>query len=518
MDIYTKLAQEFTTEEQKLFVDNFRSYLNYDQDKDYVIDFEKAAKIIGFTRKNNAKKILIKYFNENNDYKIENLLLQAEHQDNLHGGHNKEIIKMTPNAFKDFCMKANTENAHRIRKYYIKMESILFKHLNQTLIETQTQLKTANDKIKLLENKSNKKKFEVGDNVYIVKDFTQEDVYKVGSTNNLNTRNDAYYSHNSSKGNCRIIYSRKCKDRNVLEKVVHHKLKQYSYDYRHDWFNTDFDTIRNCIDLAQLTLDEEDLGFKLESISPTEVEEEEVNPLEINNPNDFQKFIDECCKKENESVGTTWIEINSKYRLWARATSNNYKEALNAYLYNNGFKKGSIYDEKTKTNSQAFYGISIIQENPIILPESPSEIEKFIYQNFKSLVTGRVSSMDIFNKFIEYKNEYDPEYTKLLLEDKRKITDYFQKHFFGSLIHDGDRRRYGYYGVSLLGEVSESIGKRINLGNRKGVQQIDPITNEVIKSYKSITEACASLGIQISKLSNAIKSRKICNDYIFIKE
>jgi hypothetical protein len=152
---------------------------------------------------------------------------------------------MTPNAFKDFCMKANTENAHRIRKYYIKMENILFKHLNEILTETQSQLKTANDKIKLLENKRPHRKYTLGDHVYIVKDFTKKNIYKVGSTENLNTREYAYYSHNSSKNNCRIIYTKQCNNKNVLEKAIHHKLRNYIHNERHDWFHIDFDIINS---------------------------------------------------------------------------------------------------------------------------------------------------------------------------------------------------------------------------------------------------------------------------------
>ena len=131
MDIYEKLSAEFSTEDQIIFLNNFRSYLNYDQDKDYVIDFEKIVPLIGFTRKSNAKRIIDKYCTENEDYKI---LLRLEEKNTTVQQHgNKEIIMMTPNAFKEFCMKANTENAHRIRKYYVKMESILFKHLNKII-------------------------------------------------------------------------------------------------------------------------------------------------------------------------------------------------------------------------------------------------------------------------------------------------------------------------------------------------------------------------------------------------
>jgi phage anti-repressor protein len=542
MDIYEKLSSEFSTEEQKIFLNNFRSYLNYDQDKDYVIDFEKIVPLIGFTRKSNAKRIIDKYCTENEDYKITNLLLQTEQQDSKqkrsHGGHNKDVIMMTPNAFKDFCMKANTENAHRIRKYYIKMENILFKHLNEILTETQSQLKTANDKIKLLENKRPHRKYTLGDHVYIVKDFTKENVYKVGSTENLNAREHAYYTHSSSKNNCRIIYTKQCKSKTVLEKAAHHKLREYIHNERHDWFHVDFEKIRTIIEDLQLTLDGESLPFTIDDFmknedtenkddsseqvneNDTNTENEEENTEELqtsNDPLNFDKFIEECCVIEDKDVKTSWIEINSKYRLWARATKADFKEQLSAYLYNCGFKKGYVYDEASKCNAHAFIGISIIPVDPIQLSENPSEIEKFIHDNFKAIVTGRVSSKSIFAAWMEYKERLNQSYNKLQLKDKRSINAYFQKHFFGALIHDGDRIRFGFYGVALIGGKTEAIGKRINIGNRKKVHQINPETGEIVRIYESLTETSAILGIGIPKLSAAITHNKICNGYIFRK-
>jgi hypothetical protein len=438
-------------------------------------------------------------------------------------------------------MKANTENAHRIRKYYIKMENILFKHLNEILTETQSQLKTANDKIKLLENKRPHRKYTLGDHVYIVKDFTKKNIYKVGSTENLNTREYAYYSHNSSKNNCRIIYTKQCNNKNVLEKAIHHKLRNYIHNERHDWFHIDFDIIRKTIEELQLTLDGESLPSTLDELINDNNDNNTNNSNNINNnvpinenkdskedrietkavisndPLNFNKFIEECCIIEDSEVKTSWIEINSKYRLWARATKADFKEQLSAHLYNAGFKKGYIYDEVTKCNAIAFVGISIIPVIPIQLSEIPSEIEKFIHDNFKAIVTGRVSSKTIFAVWMEYKEGTDSTYNKLQLKDKRAINGYFQKEFFGALIHDGDRIRFGFYGVALIGGKTEAIGKRINHGNRQKVHQINPETRAIINIYESLTEASSKLGIGIPKLSAAITRNKICNEYIFRK-
>jgi hypothetical protein len=67
-----KIKKNFTESEQNIFLSSFYMYLNYDQDKEFVIDFEFVWKYLEFTRKDTAKKLLVKHFKKDIDY-IENL-------------------------------------------------------------------------------------------------------------------------------------------------------------------------------------------------------------------------------------------------------------------------------------------------------------------------------------------------------------------------------------------------------------------------------------------------------------
>ena len=62
------LNSEFTTNEQQIFLEHFQEFLN--RDNDFIINIEFAFKWIGFTRKDNAKCLLQKYFVINKDYII----------------------------------------------------------------------------------------------------------------------------------------------------------------------------------------------------------------------------------------------------------------------------------------------------------------------------------------------------------------------------------------------------------------------------------------------------------------
>ena len=141
-----KIKEKFNTYEQQLFVSSFYCYLNYDDKIDFVIDLDNVWKWLGFQQKYHAKYLLEKNFIENSDYKIFAPETSGAKKENR-GGHNKELIMLTINAFKRFCLKAGTKKADEIHEYYIKMEKVLqdvlFEECN-VLTEQVKQIKQDN--------------------------------------------------------------------------------------------------------------------------------------------------------------------------------------------------------------------------------------------------------------------------------------------------------------------------------------------------------------------------------------
>ena len=88
-----KIKEKFTEYEQQLFISSFYCYLNYDEEKDFVIDLDNVWKFMGFNQKYNSKYLLEKLFKEDIDYK--SLLLTDQEQKKGKGGHNKIKIFMT---------------------------------------------------------------------------------------------------------------------------------------------------------------------------------------------------------------------------------------------------------------------------------------------------------------------------------------------------------------------------------------------------------------------------------------
>lgn len=51
----TRLASQFTNQEEKLFLTSFYCYLNYDTKKDFVINLDNIWQWLGFQRKRKCK-------------------------------------------------------------------------------------------------------------------------------------------------------------------------------------------------------------------------------------------------------------------------------------------------------------------------------------------------------------------------------------------------------------------------------------------------------------------------------
>ena len=135
-----KIKKTFTPTQQQMFVASFYCFLNFNEYNDYVINFDDVWKWCGFTRGDNARRVLEKHFTIDIDYKVQNFAPQVEGAKNNYenrGGHNKEYIYLTINAFKKFCMKANTAKADEVHDYYIKLEHVL----NQTIAEENAILR-----------------------------------------------------------------------------------------------------------------------------------------------------------------------------------------------------------------------------------------------------------------------------------------------------------------------------------------------------------------------------------------
>ena len=211
--LINKIQENFTKNEQRIFVSSFYCYLNYDLTKDFIIDFDTVWKWCGFSRKGNAKTLLEKHFIINSDYQVkkaaaetcgaginssnsqnkETIFLRSQKNKNnteimcikeqtrtdtefetetiLHKsienktetrGRKEDKILLSVNTFKKFCLKANTKKADEIHDYYIKLEELLQETINEESEELRKQLTNKEEE---LANKD-KKNSELNEKLY----------------------------------------------------------------------------------------------------------------------------------------------------------------------------------------------------------------------------------------------------------------------------------------------------------------------------------------------------------------
>jgi hypothetical protein len=192
--LFIIMKEQMNTEEQTLFIDNFKNYLQYgNDDTKFIISLDDIWKWVGFSNKGNAKTLLIKKFIENKDYKIcfcdrrsadnnevkkiktriegdnynekdEDIkVLPLKEEDPLEREKiniddpkifipaNKETILLNVSTFKKFCMVSSTKRAKEICDYYIKMENIMNQYTKEKISELQ-KLCNQSNKIELIED------------------------------------------------------------------------------------------------------------------------------------------------------------------------------------------------------------------------------------------------------------------------------------------------------------------------------------------------------------------------------
>ncbi len=194
--IIQKIRERFSSDNQQLFVANFYCYLNYNSKTDFVINFDRIWKWMGYSRIDHCRTALIKNFTENIDYKIEkNESYKEDHKNRETRGHQAEYITITINCFKKLCLKSKTIKADQMHDYYVNLEKLM----NELVSEQSTELKLKLElelepKTKELRDKENENtlilNFKNKMVVYliIVETDENETIIKFGHTKDIKTR------------------------------------------------------------------------------------------------------------------------------------------------------------------------------------------------------------------------------------------------------------------------------------------------------------------------------------------
>jgi hypothetical protein len=298
--LLNKIKTNFTDNQQQLFVASFYCFLNYDSKKDFIIDFDNVWKWLGFTRKDNAKRLLEKNLVIDIDYIVQKAAPPKggaafdtnSTQKNLGGaGINKENIMLTINTFKKFCLKAGTKKADEVHDYYIKLEELVQETVNEESNELRKQLNNSEEEKVKIEEEKNKailllkeetvkrkilkakyecflprrididNKFEKGNCIYIVGYKEIKNQYKIGFTEDLRKRLSDY--HTDTPYTPIVHYKKYYIEHKMVESVLHHVLRKFRIYNCKEWFYSE--DLQNLIDEAESVInffEEKDKKYK----------------------------------------------------------------------------------------------------------------------------------------------------------------------------------------------------------------------------------------------------------------
>jgi phage anti-repressor protein len=552
------LNTEFTNEEQQWYIANLYIYMNYHPINDYPINLENVFSMIGFANKGNAMKTIKNNFTKDEDYKI--IIFRTEKNLNSKdlGGRPTETVMLNVDTFKNLCMLTKTDKGKEIRRYYVKLENIYNKLIQEEieekerllqakrdeLVEKDFELKNMNDTINKQEKALTKEKtwrnkilnrrcsdVEVGNCVYVFQDNLDDpnSLKKIGQTKDLKTREQFYSNLNKSGG---IVYYKKCIDCSLIEKMCHHILGKFRTNKMQEWFDIDINIAKSTIDtVIKLFDDRENVVTNIQSIQTifnfnqanydnlddkatdnntkaTDI----VDKLDdIKNPMDFDQFIKDCCEISSE-YNTPKSDLKLAHRIWCKSSTKEIVKKLDDYLKTN-FKSGVIVQNDIKRNVYKQIRLKELQYDPDM--DNLVDFEQFILENCNIGWMERVSYVDFFTEFVKWKINVDTKYT-LTTEYKRKIQAYLEKHFAGGRVHLSNKMKTTHlHGIWGLGIKSTGSGLKTPKRTCKSVEQYDQTTHILVKSWESLSIASRELNIPVSTLSNYCRFGTITNNYIY---
>ncbi len=542
----TFALDNFSAEEQQTFLDSFQSYLRYDADRDFVVDLEKVYRIVGFAQKGHAKRLLVKYLKLNTDYTISPCAADTR------GGHNREIIMLTPAAFRYFSMVASTSKSRDICKYYLKLEAMAFKKVDHALQQLNGDVANASAKIAELERQINNRKrrtmnYSSGSTIYIVRETPT--LFKVGSSDDMTSRAKKYYTHSNQSI---IVYTRRCQDCRFVERAIHKRFSKNRYEDREDWFVVAFETLRKGVEEVIECLEgdlspEYTLHESLQNAEAVGVAEDDQAAADKKNddpdadatPDDetegdaeeevpstakdliddatFDRFLEECYDVvEGHSV--KWVEMSARYRLWARCTKK-YRDAIAKHMMDRGYRQTRTSEDRELVKALAYVGLRPKPLLPFTASPESTSTERFMSECCIRTVTGGTPMKHLREAYVKWKRAAsDAASYELTSDDSKELSLYCRKEFVQSVIYDGGKMAYGFYGVSLKDRADhERTSSTSSRGRSTKVQQLHPDTQEIIREHDSLIDAAKAIGCSPSAMCMGIKHQKIINGFRFRK-
>ena len=226
------------------FIDEFLDFYKPNTlNNEFVVNLEKIANWLEANKKNLKETLKLSY-KKNVDYKV------TKNNTNKigSGGHNKEDIFLTTEAFKRLCMMSKTKKSEEVRLYFLEMENLIIKYKDYIIDGMQK-------KIDQLENNQKPKINPTKGIIYVFRALNSDlTLYKIGRTINSKNR---FKSHNSTLANdLDVIFQYETDDVKQLESCVKVLMKKAQYRKYKEIYQVDLDIIKKTIKKCDKDIEE----------------------------------------------------------------------------------------------------------------------------------------------------------------------------------------------------------------------------------------------------------------------
>ncbi len=220
-------------------------------------------------------ELLERNFTENNDYRIISTSEIKEVQsgvdpalelpNQIDSGNRTKHIITSPSCFKKSLMLMNTERAKQIRNYYLQLEQVYQKYdryqLQYQLQEQTKQLQLKDKQLTEALGKINSYQtmviknasFKCDQYVYVAtsRNYTKQNVFKVGMTKSLEKRMSGYQTGRVLDDKFSYLYLMKCVDAKALEQLIFTRLEPFRYDDSKELFQIHFETLKDILSIFE---------------------------------------------------------------------------------------------------------------------------------------------------------------------------------------------------------------------------------------------------------------------------
>ncbi len=576
--LISKIQENFTGFEQQLFVSSFYCYLNYDKNLDFIVDLDDIWKWLGFQQKYNALRMLEKHFKLDIDYKsghqVGGAVFKEANSVKQNGGQNKQTILLTIKCFKSLCLKAQTSKASEIHEYYMKMEEVLHKIIEEETDELKLQLQQKEnvilEKEKLLQTSKKEKQKAVEQAIIVHFPLNTECIYigtientneanekliKFGHTNDLATRvND----HRKGYTNFELIDAFKVHNKVEIENLIknHSKIKKQIRSIQLNGKNkteliaydeTDFTTdklikiIKDIIHSKTYSIENfnrimklnEDLEHKIREIESEnkqlEIENRELKIENLKLKEQKQIIIqqpveniitqmppaeNEMEKKFNEFVNNICI-VRPDVEEYSTDLEGRYRLWSQVKPTKEVFHAFKTYlDARFKPKRIGTnHGYGGIKLKPAEYKKSKenSDAETFIFQECQFSDTGKVLNSVLLTEYQKWKQSVGKELTE---NDMKELKEYLNQSPYAlkAVVWTKDGNNEGYYGLSIKENIHKP--KLISCTGKK-VYKREEKTNLLLATWDTIAKAAVAEGISTARMSRCVKNKTIINDYYY---